>query len=79
MLEQRPDFTGIGPADPNLIGQAAWYRVTEVADGWQVQVRIGWGDCEAGCIHERRWVFAVGREGSVELVGEEGDELPRTP
>jgi hypothetical protein len=74
-LAQQARFAGIGPLDRNLIGQAAWYEVTESDDGWQVVIRIGWGDCPAGCINEHRWTYAVGRDGTVELVREEGDDL----
>lgn len=75
-LAEQTRFAGIGPRDDELIGQAAWYEVTETDDGWQVLVRIGWGDCPAGCINEHRWTFAVGRDGTVELLREEGDDLP---
>jgi hypothetical protein len=75
-LAQQPRFAGIAPIDENLIGQAAWYRVTESSDGWQVLIRIGWGDCPAGCISEHTWTYAVGRGGGVELVSDEGDALP---
>jgi hypothetical protein len=75
-LAQQARFAGIGPLDPNLIGQAAWYEVTETDDGWQVLIRIGWGDCPAGCINEHRWTYAVGRDASVELIQEAGDVLP---
>jgi hypothetical protein len=75
-LAQQARFAGIGPLDPNLIGQAAWYEVTEIDDGWQVVIRIGWGDCPAGCINEHRWTYAVGRDASVELMQEAGDVLP---
>jgi hypothetical protein len=75
-LAQQPRFAGIGPLDPDMIGQAAWYEVADTADGWQVVIRIGWGDCPAGCINEHRWTYAVGRDGGVELTGQEGDPLP---
>ena len=75
-LAQQDRFAGIGPHDEKLIGQAAWYEVTDVEDGWQVLIRIGWGDCEAGCINEHRWTYAVARTGKVELTHEEGDALP---
>jgi len=74
-LAQQARFAGIGPLDPNLIGQAAWYEVTATDDGWQVVIRIGWGDCPAGCINEHRWTYAVGRDASVELIQEAGDVL----
>jgi hypothetical protein len=75
-LAQQDRFAGIGPLDENLIGQAAWYQVTDVEDGWQVLIRIGWGDCEAGCISEHRWTYAVRRDASIELLNDEGDALP---
>ena len=75
-LAQQARFAGIGPYDENLIGQAAWYKVTDTEDGWSVLIRFGWGDCPAGCISEHRWTYAVGRDGSVELTHEEGEALP---
>jgi hypothetical protein len=75
-LAQQARFAGIGPYDEDLIGQAAWYKVTDAEDGWDVLIRIGWGDCEAGCINEHRWTYAVARDGGVELAKEEGDALP---
>jgi hypothetical protein len=75
-LAQQDRFAGIGPYDEDVIGQAAWYKVTDTEDGWEVVIRIGWGDCEAGCISEHRWTYAVARNGGVELTKEEGDPLP---
>jgi hypothetical protein len=76
VLDQSELFTGIGPRDPELIGQAAWYEATAVRDGWQVDVRIGWSDCPAGCINEHRWAYTVSSRGVVKLVDEAGDPLP---
>src|SRR5688500_13912350 len=76
VLRQDARFAGIGPVAPDLIGQSAWYEVAATEDGWQVQVRIGWGDCPAGCINQHRWVYAVTRAGDVSLVSEEGDPPP---
>ena len=75
-LAQQERFAGIGPLDENLIGQAAWYKVAASSDGWEVLIRIGWGDCPAGCINEHRWTYAVAQSGSVKLVKEQGDLLP---
>jgi hypothetical protein len=75
-LAQQHRFAGIGQLDDNLIGQAAWYRVAASGDGWEVLIRIGWGDCPAGCISEHRWTYSVARSGSVELLQEDGDLLP---
>lgn len=77
-LAQQPRFAGIGPLDLDLIGQAAWYEVAESANAWQVVIRIGWGDCPAGCINQHRWTYAVGKDGTVTLSREEGDTLPDT-
>ncbi|HXG39870.1 MAG TPA: hypothetical protein VNJ28_02915 [Candidatus Limnocylindrales bacterium] len=71
-----PRFASLGPPDPGLIGQAHWIAAEPVGDGYRVEVRVGWGDCPAGCIHEHRWVYAVGRDGRVELLGEAGDPVP---
>jgi hypothetical protein len=75
-LAQQERFRGIGPFDANLIGQAAWYKVAPAGDGWEVQVRIGWGDCPAGCINEHRWLYGVTHDGSVHLISQDGDLLP---
>jgi Carboxypeptidase regulatory-like domain len=75
-LAQQDRFRGIGPYDANLIGQSAWYKVAPAGDGWEVQIRIGWGDCPAGCINEHLWVYGVTGDGSVHLISEDGDALP---
>jgi hypothetical protein len=75
-LAQQARLAEIGPYDEDLIGQAAWYKVTAAEEGWDVLIRIGWGDCEAGCINEHRWTYAVARDGGVELANEEGDAPP---
>jgi hypothetical protein len=76
VLEQNPLFAAIAPRDPELIGQAAWYEVTATAGGWRVEIRMGWGDCPAGCINEHRWTYAVSSTGEADLVEESGDPLP---
>jgi hypothetical protein len=75
-LAQQDRFRGIGPFDAKLIGQSSWYKVAAAGDGWEVQIRIGWGDCPAGCISEHRWVYGVTHDGSVHLNREDGDALP---
>ncbi len=69
-------FRNIKPFDPNLIGQAAWYQAKAAGDRFEVVVRIGWGDCPAGCIDEHRWTYQVARNGVVGLVGETGPAVP---
>jgi hypothetical protein len=73
-----PRLTGIAPFDTGLIGQSSWYAV-EPASGvgaFVVEVHVGWGDCEAGCIDEHRWVYAVSPDGTVSLVSESGPPVP---
>ena len=76
VLAEDARFTGIEPRDPDLIGQASWTEVTETEGGWRVVVRIGWGDCPAGCISEHRWTYTVSTDGALTLVEEAGDPLP---
>ena len=42
-----------------------------------VTMRIGWGDCEAGCIDEHTCTYAVGPTGSVTLQSDAGSPIPR--
>jgi hypothetical protein len=69
-------FAGIEERDPDMIGQSAYYEVSESNDGWRVQIYVGWGDCPAGCISHHIWLYDVSRDGSVRLVSEEGEPLP---
>lgn len=75
VLASDPQFAGIGPFNPDLIGQSAWYEVTPGTVGWRVTVTKGWGDCQAGCINRHTWVFDVDPAGTVTLVDEIGDPL----
>jgi len=76
VLDQDERFAGLAAQDPDLIGQSGWYLVESAEDGWTITVRIGWGDCPAGCISEHRWVYAVSSDGTVTLTSEDGDEIP---
>ena len=73
-----PRFTGLTPRDPDLIGQADWYEVMPASGvgAFLVTMRIGWGDCPAGCIDEHSWTYAVGPDGSVKLQSEGGAPVP---
>jgi len=76
-----PLFAGIGPKDPDLIGQSAWYEATpkEAAKppvAWSVVFRVGWGDCPSGCIDWHVWTYDLGVDGTVTLVSETGPALP---
>jgi len=73
-------LTGIAAFDANLIGQASWYQVTSASGVgvFVVEVRVGWGDCPAGCIDQHLWVYAVGPDGTVSTVSEKGAPVPAT-
>ena len=80
VLAQDPRFSGLGKRDPSLIGQGSWYEVRRLAapsgPAYEVTVRIGWGDCPAGCISSHTWIYNVEPDGEVRLVRQFGDELP---
>lgn len=78
VIASEPKFSGITARDPDLIGQAAWYEVTPASGvgAFLVTMRIGWGDCPAGCIDEHSWTYAVGPDGSVKLQSEAGSPVP---
>lgn len=71
-------LTGIAPRNPDAIGQAAWYEVAPASGvgAFVVTVRIGWGDCQAGCIDEHVWHYAVTPDGAVSVVSETGGAVP---
>lgn len=76
VIASDPRFADVRPYDPDLIGQAAWWTAEPAADGYIVIIRIGWGDCQAGCIDQHTWRYSVTTAGEVELLSEEGSELP---
>jgi hypothetical protein len=73
-----PRFTGIGPQNPDLIGQSAWYeaRPASGVGAFVVTIQVGWGDCPAGCIEHHTWTYAVAPDGTVTLMSEGGDAVP---
>jgi hypothetical protein len=76
VLATDPRFAGVGPFDPDMIGQSAWYTVDPASDGWTVSVTMGWGDCPAGCIEKHVWTYSVTTSGSVTLLAETGPAVP---
>jgi hypothetical protein len=77
VLASDPRLAGLGPQDPNLIGQCCFYTATPAADGgFNVQIEIGWGDCPAGCIDRHHWRYVVSPDGTVRLDGEDGPPVP---
>ena len=71
-----PHFTGLQPKNPDLIGACCFYEATTTADGYQVNIELGWGDCPAGCINRHRWSYAVAPDGSTTLLSDSGDPVP---
>jgi hypothetical protein len=78
VIESEKRLTGIAPRNPDAIGQAAWYEVAPASGvgAFVVTVRLGWGDCPAGCIDEHVWHYAVAPDGAVSLVSETGAAVP---
>jgi hypothetical protein len=78
VIEHEPRLAGIVRRDPDMIGQASWYEAMPASGvgAFVVTVRLGWGDCQAGCIDEHTWVYAVGPDGSVTLQSEGGGAVP---
>lgn len=78
VVRREPRLAGIQPFDPDVIGQSAGYEVVPASGvgAFLVSVRVGWGDCPAGCINEHTWVYAVLPDGGVTLQSEGGDVVP---
>jgi hypothetical protein len=78
VIAAEPRFAGIGPRDPDMIGQSSWYEAVPASGvgAFLVTVGVGWGDCPAGCIDEHTWLYAVGPDGSVTLQSEGGSAVP---
>lgn len=78
VVASEPRLAGIQPFDSGLIGQSSWYTV-EAASGvgaFVVAVRVGWGDCESGCIDEHSWVYSVTPDGTASVLSEGGPPVP---
>jgi hypothetical protein len=75
VVAEHPELASLRPFNPDMVGQCCWYRVTPVADGYDVVMQVGWGDCPAGCIDKHVWTFHVGTDGTVGLVTESGDPV----
>ena len=78
VVAHEPRLAGITALDTNLIGQSSWYEVApgSGAGEYLVSVRVGWGDCIAGCIHKHDWQYAVSADGTVTVQSETGDPVP---
>lgn len=67
------------PLRPDFIGQSMWFETIDNGDGYSVNITVGAGDCEAGCIEHHTWQYSVDPEGNVELKGETGDPVQPPP
>ena len=78
VIRNEPRLAGIVRRDPEMIGQSSWYEVVPASGvgAFLVTVRIGWGDCQAGCIDEHTWVYAVQPDGTVNLQSDGGGQVP---
>jgi hypothetical protein len=78
VIAHEPRLAGIAERDPEMIGQANWYEASPASGvgAFVVTVRLGWGDCQAGCIDEHTWVYAVLPDGTVNLQSEGGGVVP---
>jgi len=78
VIESETRLTGIAPRNPDATGQAAWYEVAPASGvgAFVVTVRVGWGDCQAGCIDEHIWHYAVTPDGAVSLISVTGPAVP---
>ena len=78
VIEHEPRLAGIAKRDPDMIGQSSWYEAAPASGvgAFIVTVRLGWGDCQAGCIDEHTWVYAVMPDGTVNLQSEGGGQVP---
>jgi len=74
-----PRWSQMVPLRPDMIGQASWYEAFVDGDGFTVNITVGQGDCQAGCIEKHTWSYHVSADGKVELVGEAGDPIEVPP
>jgi Carboxypeptidase regulatory-like domain len=76
VLTQLGRWPGLGPFDPQRIGQCCGYRVAQTAEGWAVTIQVGWDDCPAGCINRHEWRFSVRPDGTIVDQGQTGPPVP---
>ncbi len=76
VLASDPRFSGIGPLDPDLIGQSAWYEVSPATVGWRVVITRAGATARRDASAATRGRIDVDGAGVVTLVDESGDPLP---
>lgn len=76
-----PRWSQMVPTRPDLIGASSWFESFEdvSGEGYTVNITVGRGDCEAGCIERHTWSYHVSADGTVELVDETGDPIEVPP
>jgi hypothetical protein len=76
VIARQPGFRGVGPKNPNLIGQCCWVEAAPSGAGFDVAIVVGWGDCESGCINRHTWHYLVTTTGAISLLSEAGEPVP---
>ncbi len=78
VVAAEPRFAAIPPKDLDLIGQSKWWeaRPASGVGAFVVMINVGWGDCQAGCIDQHRWTYAVTPDGGVRQLSEDGAPVP---
>ena len=77
VMAANPIFAGTMELRPDVIGAPKWWTATPLAGGgYTIEVTLGSGDCQAGCISRHVWTFEVSADGTMKLVKEAGDPLP---
>jgi hypothetical protein len=77
VIATNPRFAGTMPLTPDVIGASQWWTATPLpGGGYTIELTMGWGDCQAGCIERHVWTFEVDEHGAVELISETGDPIP---
>jgi len=59
-----------------IIGGNRYILRTRDTSFTELDFSYGWGDCPAGCIHRRHWIFRVYPDCEAEFVRSYGDRLP---
>jgi hypothetical protein len=74
-----PRWSRMMPLRPDMVGQSSWYEAYLDRDGFRVDITVGQGDCQAGCIEKHTWSYRVSGDGAVEAIGEAGDPIDLSP
>ena len=75
VLASDPRFGDVAPLRSDVIGASAWYEAFNTGTGFRVEVTLGSGDCQAGCIDRHTWIYSVALDGTVMLISDSGDQV----